>query len=187
MNLGFSFAQHMRLSSVKRWTIIEMTRAQSVAEHSYNVATIAMAVVNELSGKIEDSGFDLYKTKFMILEWALLHDLPELVTGDLPSPVKDQVRGEIEALEEHLFPEYGVMKRGYKGSIVDGIVKTADWIDAIQFAQRFCIDPNKEDILREMSYKLDDHMVDFTKKFGLPVRQAVEAVWTDEKIPSKNT
>lgn len=193
MNLDFSFSQHMRMSSVKRWVIIEMSRAQSVAEHSFNVAVIANGLLDKLaldiigqgpSTKFDDS-YDEWKEGQLasmradVLEWALMHDLPEVLTGDIPSPVKTHLSSAIASMEGNLFPGYGNMKRRLKGTVVETLVKLADYIDAIQFAKRFCIDPKRAEILSEMSINMEGVIYEAEKKYGIPVRQAVEAVWRE--------
>lgn len=173
MNLDFSFQDHMRLSSVKRWGIIEMSRAQNVAEHSYNVAAITLSLVDILSDQIEDSGLDLYPTKIMAMEWALLHDLTELVTGDLPTPVKTHLGKAVEHMEDECYPRYAQLRQSIKGTAVEGIVKAADLLDAIQFADRFCIDPKKSAILTEMRNKLEDLCLHYDAKWHLNLGGAV--------------
>jgi len=184
MNLDFSFSQHMRMSSVKRWVIIEMSRAQSVAEHSYNVAVIANGLFDRLavdimSFELRSESNELSCLRSGVLEWALMHDLPEVLTGDIPSPVKKHLNEAIDAMEYSVFPGYGRMRTRMKDSIGGVIVKMADYIDAIQFAKRFCIDPKRDEILAEMSNGLDNVIEEAEKKYGIPVRQAVEAVWQD--------
>lgn len=186
MNLDFSFNQHMRMSSVKRWVIIEMSRAQSVAEHSFNVAVIANGLLSKMAVDVcfhmndilhIDANINLVRAD--VLEWALMHDLPEVLTGDIPTPVKKHLRDSIDGMEDTIFPGYGNMRKRFEGTIVEVIVKLADDIDAIQFAERFCIDPKKISILLEMEEKLAGRIAEAEKKYGFPVRQAVEAVWHD--------
>lgn len=186
MNLDFSFNEHMRLSSVKRWGIIEMSRAQSVAEHSYNVAAISLAIINAIADGIEDSGMALQPITLLTLEWALLHDLTELVTGDLPTPVKVHLREAVEEMEDKHYPRYANFRKKVHGTIAEDVVKAADFMDAIQFAKRFCIDLKREQILNEMYDKLDRHCCAFKQKYGINLSMAVFNIWHEERIPLRN-
>ena len=71
----------LRASGVTRWHIVRTTRPQSLAEHTFDVVMIARAVA-----KI--AGVDDYE----ITKAALLHDLDEIVTGDIPTPTKKRAR-----------------------------------------------------------------------------------------------
>lgn len=67
------------LSFVPRWGVLRRVRSQSTAEHSYYVALYA-AHVADMVGWNGDRG--------ALLRSALVHDLPEAVTGDIPGPAK---------------------------------------------------------------------------------------------------
>ena len=179
MIYDFTFEQVMRLSSIKRWGIIEMSRDQSVAEHSYNVAMIGAAIVGHM-------GYVPNSVKSQVIEWSLSHDLTELVSGDIPTPMKSYLGSTIEDMERGMFPKFMEHKDGVS-DLVYGIVKAADFIDAIQFARKFCVDSRKEEIIEEMLLKLESHIKGLEEKSNLPVASAVEKVWTDVKTPLKRT
>src|SRR5690606_20843295 len=67
----------LRASDVVRWQIVRVLKGQSVAEHSFNVALIALELADRLK---VDRG--------EVLHYAILHDLPEVLTGDIPTPTK---------------------------------------------------------------------------------------------------
>lgn len=71
----------LRASGVTRWHIVRTVRPQSLAEHTFDVTMIARAVA-----KI--AGYEDYE----ITKAALLHDLDEIVTGDIPTPTKQKAR-----------------------------------------------------------------------------------------------
>lgn len=143
----FNFHQVMRLSSIERWGVVEMSKVQSVAEHSFNVATIALAI----SDALEASPGDMAD----IIRWALIHDLPEVVTGDIPSNVKQQEKEIFNILEARLFPSITINKRNQTDFCLR-VVKVADYVDAIQFAQKFCVDRRKGAIISEMTQRMDE-------------------------------
>jgi 5'-deoxynucleotidase YfbR-like HD superfamily hydrolase len=70
----------LNLSYVPRWVIVPMTRPQSVAEHSWRVAAIAMELGERLSPT------SLFSCSLVRL--AVEHDMQEALTGDLPSSAK---------------------------------------------------------------------------------------------------
>ncbi len=176
MIYDFSFDQAMRLSSIKRWGIIEMSREQSVAEHSYNVALIAGALACAI---FEDKCCIVNE----VVEWALVHDMPELVSGDIPTPVKRHLGAALYEMEEHMFPK--LMERKNEASPAAlATVKLADFVDAIQFAQRFCIDPRKDRILADMTLKMNAHIGAMEKDSDLRVTEALEKVWPSARTRS---
>lgn len=56
----------------------------SISEHSFEVAYYALLLTEKWSHEISFLG----TLKSEILEYAILHDVPEIYTGDLPYPVK---------------------------------------------------------------------------------------------------
>lgn len=151
MILDFSFKQVMKLSSIKRWAIIDMSREQSVAEHSYNVTMITMGILSVLDCNMIISA----QCKEVALKWAMCHDLTELVTGDFPSSLKEHFGKDISVMEKNCFPLHYYMKQeaGHY-EIPYMVVKVADLMDAIQFAQRFCVDEKKDAVIGDMQKKL---------------------------------
>jgi len=170
--LDFSFQQMMRLSNIKRWGIVEMSRPQSVAEHSYNVAIIASAICDRIDLSPE------YKNA--VVNWALTHDLPEVVTGDVPSPLKRFSPITFNDLESEMFPLYRASKEKHQG-MAAMIVKVADYIDAIQFAQKFCVDTRKDGIISEMIAYLDNAIKVTEDALG-KYNQLVDDSWLNVKI-----
>lgn len=80
MTLNLTVQDKLRASSVDRWHIVSTARRQSLAEHSFNVAIIGEELVHRLSLSAA--------LKVEVMRMALLHDLDEVVKGDIPSPVK---------------------------------------------------------------------------------------------------
>lgn len=71
----------LRASGVTRWHIVRTVRSQSLAEHTFDVTMIARAIA-KLAG-VDDNE---------IIKAALLHDLDEIITGDIPTPTKERAR-----------------------------------------------------------------------------------------------
>lgn len=77
------------LQHVPRWSIIRTIRQQSVAEHSYYVTLYATFISQFLKMRIEDQMY--------ITQLALVHDFDEMVTGDIPTPYKANIKESIGA------------------------------------------------------------------------------------------
>ncbi len=77
------FAMHSRMKYINRWALMRNTRSENISEHSGDVAVIAhaLSVIGNLRfGK----NLDAERAAFL----GLYHDMPEIITGDMPTPVK---------------------------------------------------------------------------------------------------
>jgi len=179
MILDFSFKQVMKLSSIQRWAIIEMARPQSVAEHSYNVAMISLSMLDRMELEFPGAYSEEYRS--VVMKWALCHDLTEIVTGDFPSSLKSYFGKDISAMEKSKFPAHAALKDMVSQQDMPfRIVKAADYIDAIYFASRFCVDEGKAKIIGDMRERL------YRMVFGGPNKNAndvleelIIGIWPD--------
>ena len=77
------YAYMSRLKNIKRWNLMRNTREENVQEHSHSVVVVAHAlciIKNRLfGGKVDEK---------QVLAYAAYHDANEVITGDLPTPVK---------------------------------------------------------------------------------------------------
>ena len=79
---GF-FAMMTRMRNIARWGLMRNSIQENLAEHSFDTAVVAHALAligRERFGDPVDPG--------RVAAAALFHDAPEIVTGDLPTPVK---------------------------------------------------------------------------------------------------
>ena len=79
---GF-FAMMTRMRNITRWGLMRNNITENLTEHSYDTAVTAHALAvigKEKFGKDIDPG--------QIAAVALFHDASEIITGDLPTPVK---------------------------------------------------------------------------------------------------
>lgn len=77
------FALISRMRYIGRWGLMRSTVPENIQEHSHMVAVLAHALAvirNEKFGGHADPG--------KCAVYALYHDAPEILTGDLPTPVK---------------------------------------------------------------------------------------------------
>ena len=92
------FASLSRLKLITRWSLMRNTQPENDAEHSLQVAMIAHAIAI--------IGRDRYGRAVNpehVLSLAVYHDATEVMTGDLPTPVKyhsEELRGAYRRLEE---------------------------------------------------------------------------------------
>ena len=77
------YAMLSRMKYINRWGLMRNTIDENIAEHSLETAFIAhaLAVINNVyfKGDISPEKVSVY---------AMYHDTPEIITGDLPTPVK---------------------------------------------------------------------------------------------------
>lgn len=77
------FAFVSRMKHINRWGLMHNSRYESLSEHSFETAYIANALAN-----IENEYFGGKYDAEKITTLALFHDCAEIITGDLPTPVK---------------------------------------------------------------------------------------------------
>lgn len=77
------FAYLYRLRFIRRWSLMRNTVPENVAEHSYYTAILThalCAIAQQVFGREVDSN--------RAVTLALFHDVSEVITGDIPTPVK---------------------------------------------------------------------------------------------------
>ena len=101
MNHNF-FALISRMKYINRWALMRNTREENLCEHSYEVAIIAHALCVLGNSR---HGRHLDENKAALI--GLYHDSSEIITGDMPTPVKyfnkdlKMAYKDVEALAEH--------------------------------------------------------------------------------------
>lgn len=150
----------------KRWTLCATSVESTVASHSFNVAAIAMAIAREMM-----TTFGI--TEQEICYWAMMHDVEETITGDIPSPFKAKLKDagvDIEGLAET------------KGEVPDApslvaeIVKIADLIESVIFIQRYGVGTRARSGWEETRRRADEAIAGAS----LPdLARAATVVWVD--------
>lgn len=140
--MSFSFfAMLSRMKNIRRWALMRNTRSENICEHSHEVAVVAHALAL-LTNKHYGGHVDVNRCVLL----AVYHDVPEILTGDMPTPVKyynpaireayRQVEESacaklLEMLPEDLRGEYGPLLLCEDESAEWQIVKAADKISAL--------------------------------------------------------
>lgn len=83
MNQSHFFAHLSRLKLINRWPLMRNVRTENVSEHSLQVAMVAHALA-----VIKNQKFNGNLNAERIALMAMYHDASEVLTGDLPTPVK---------------------------------------------------------------------------------------------------
>ena len=77
------FALISRMKYIDRWALMRNTETENIQEHSHQVAVLAHAlavIANQRFGAQFDPG--------RVAVAALYHDATEIITGDMPTPIK---------------------------------------------------------------------------------------------------
>lgn len=136
------FAMLSRMKYINRWGLMRNVRSENLCEHSLETALIAhgLAVIgNKRLGK----NYDPDRAATL----AIFHDVTEIITGDLPTPVKyhsPEIRkayGEVEQLAadrlssmlpDDMREEYSAILRDHDlDPVYAPLVKAADKISAV--------------------------------------------------------
>ena len=155
-----------RANDVMRWQIVKTIRQQSVAEHSFNVAMIAM----DMAVRVDFDAEDIKRA----LIWSLMHDIPEVFIGDIATPVKREI--ERYCLDESPIKDMEVQMCGVEfydlwalshkeSPHVGRIVKLADLADAIKFLDENAPTEHGEIIQDKLRYSFDELLKSTIKEY----------------------
>ena len=91
------FAYIFRMRYISRWALMRNTRTENVEEHSYEVAVLAHALA-AIGQEVFHKDVDPDRAAVV----ALFHDTSEIITGDMPTPIKyynPELKGAYKAVE----------------------------------------------------------------------------------------
>ena len=177
------YAMLFRMKYIERWALMRNTVKENLSEHSMETAFIAHAIA-----VIENKRFGGSVNAERAALVALFHDVPEIITGDLPTPVKYYNENIKEAynqmenaakdeflslLPNDLYDEYDKIFNETNEQILK-IVKAADKIAALIKCRTELSMGNKEFLLAEKS----------TEKIINDLNMPAAKVFLDEYIES---
>ena len=157
------YAYISRMRCVKRWALMRNTEEENIQEHSHMVAVLAHGLA-----LIRRDILGLPADPERCATAALFHDASEILTGDLPTPVKyynpdiraaykqvERVSADklLELLPEALRPSYAPLVRESDPTVHD-IVKAADKLSA----HIKCIEELKA-VLKENAERRESYVV----------------------------
>ncbi len=168
----YSIKDLMKATHVMRWHTVDTVKQQSLAEHQWSVCMISvnLALLMGLDDDVVDA----------VSRHALVHDMEEVWTGDLPSPYKEYLKrtggspshGDLGIAMG--VPGLSIVGDGdrpaspeiHHNTGIDGIVRAADRIDAWWWSKRYCRDLN--------TYKdCDNRLNDFMRQTSPELRAAI--------------
>ena len=96
MENGF-FAMMSRMKLIERWALMRNSNSENISEHSLEVSILAhaLAIISN-----ERLGNHLNAEKAALI--GLYHDATEIITGDMPTPIKyfnENIQGAFKAIE----------------------------------------------------------------------------------------
>ena len=142
-NISHFFAYISRLRWIKRWSLMRNAIHEDVAVHSWEVATFAHVLATIHKQQNPNTDVDPYRMATI----ALYHDASEVITGDMPTPVKyhsDAMRKAYKGVEQKaqhellsLLPES--IQQDFKAVLIEEdlsenyqiILKAADRLSAL--------------------------------------------------------
>lgn len=147
---GF-FAMLDRMQYIERWALMRNSRTENIKEHSFDVAVIAHALTVLHNRFEKDDPEAILPDPYKVQAYALYHDCTEILTGDLPTPIKyrnkeitkayKEVESEAAASLVELLPDDPAMRAEYlellspskvtdEDRLIHKLVKAADKIAA---------------------------------------------------------
>lgn len=163
----------LRASHVQRWHILNCSRQQNVAEHSYMVTVIALALYRLMVGT---NPTNMDEAEIMqLLVGALFHDSPEIRTGDIPTPgkllIEDFAPGVFQQMDKSLMPTLP-----FVGGVVPPnlrrFIKMADTIEAAHWIRN----NGAGDYARQVADKCRTKVAELTDTYGEKWREPVNEV-----------
>lgn len=129
--MKLALTHQMRVGHVKRWHMVRVMREQTLGEHLARVQLIAMDVLDEYA-KTDD------RLRLQVLQWALWHDMPEVVTGDVSPPYKSMMREHnytlAHTIDKSIDERFETLSRK-SNEIAQIVVKFADLAEAALFLE----------------------------------------------------
>jgi 5'-deoxynucleotidase YfbR-like HD superfamily hydrolase len=120
-------AELLRASHISRWGIVQTAVRQNIAEHMYRVWVLVRAW-----GRLVDLD-DVQQA--LAEQLALMHDLPEIRTGDAPTPHKTpEMKAHLAEIERLIYPYLRVLEDTVDPQVA-ALVKHCDTAEAIFFLQ----------------------------------------------------
>ena len=139
--MGNFFAMLSRMKYINRWGLMRNTQSENIAEHSLEVAYIAHALALIRERRL---GIPCDAERAAVL--AMFHDCTEIITGDMPTPIKyhsPEIRQAYREVEElaagnllALLPED--LRASYEPIFDEGNPEDAELRPLVKAADKIC-------------------------------------------------
>ena len=80
---SYFYAFLSRMKYINRWALMRNTNEETLSQHSHEVAAVAYALC-VIGNKRYGKNYNCERASLL----GLYHDMPEILTGDMPTPVK---------------------------------------------------------------------------------------------------
>lgn len=164
------------MAYVPRWVILRRHRQQYLAEHSYFVAIYAQQVARLIQ----------YQDLYEVVWFALLHDIDETITGDIPGPIKRAAFNKKKAesvMKEVMVDKFGAditVDSSFVNNEVRAIVSVADSIEEICYLMEEVSMGNKDWIKPVIDEAIDRLKMRWAK---LPAdEKTLKDLWAKEML-----
>lgn len=143
INMDYNFfAMMSRMKLIERWSLMRNSQSENISEHSLEVSMLAHALTIISNERL---GNNLNPDRAALI--ALYHDATEIITGDMPTPIKyfnKDIQDAFKNVENtaaegllEMLPEY--MRKYYKPIFFPGeeneylskLIKAADKLSAL--------------------------------------------------------
>ena len=127
--MRYDFYAYMdRMKYIKRWQLMRSTREENIMEHSQSVSLLAHALVT-IHNEIYGGNADVLKTVLC----AMYHETSEVMTGDLPTPIKyynSSIRGAYKEIEKNACQRIvGTLPEEMQGKIAPYVLPEGDCVE----------------------------------------------------------
>jgi 5'-deoxynucleotidase len=118
------FAMISRMKFIERWSLMRNSRQENLCEHSLEVSMLAhaLAIISN-----ERLGNCLNAEKAALI--GIYHDASEIITGDMPTPIKyfnENIQGAYKEVEKHALERLHRMLPPYMQKSYEDIFYPAD-------------------------------------------------------------
>lgn len=186
-NTGDFLALLFRMKNIERWSLMQCMRSENLSEHSLETAFLAHALAIVGVNRF-DRNYDPEKVAVM----AMYHDMSEVLTGDMPTPVKyynDSIRSAYKQIEKAAnqkltsmmdddFARYFTSLADSMSDLEKRIIKSADKLAAhikcinelkagngeFSTALDSTMKLLKENCIPELEYFIDNYLESFSKE-----------------------
>jgi 5'-deoxynucleotidase YfbR-like HD superfamily hydrolase len=149
---------------IKRWSIVGTMTENTLPTHSFNVAMLAMELYNRMP--------EMKKVypESQVCYYALIHDIGEVYTGDIPTPTK--VKMKQAGLDINTF-DMDAVQENHAPAQIQRIIKAADLLDNYMFIEENAVGPRARDAIHELHGRL----LKYSQEADESLRHAIQTVY----------